>query len=56
MDLAIEMMKNEIFGRAEYVWLSYEPENTYARKGYLKYGFEETEEMCGNEIIAVMKL
>ena len=56
MDLAIEMMKNEIFGRAECVWLSYEPENTYARKVYLKYGFEETEEMCGNEIIAVMKL
>lgn len=38
------------------LWLSYEPENTRARDIYLRYGFAETSEMCGNEIIAVYEL
>ena len=33
-----------------------ETENTRARDIYLKYGFAETSEMCGNEIIAVYEL
>lgn len=56
MDLVINMMRNEIFGKAEYVWLSYEKENTQAKEIYHKYGFIETNEMCEDEIIAIMKL
>lgn len=58
LNKAIKMMRNDEFklGKAEYVWLSYEPENTNARRIYLKYGFVETEEMCGNEIMAIYKL
>ena len=44
------------FGKADKVWLSYEPENVRAREIYRKYGFVENGEMCGNEIIAVYDL
>ena len=37
-------------------WLSYEPENETARRLYQKYGFKETEEMDGEEVIAVLRL
>lgn len=37
-------------------WLSYEPENETARRLYREYGFEETGEMDGEEVIAVLRL
>ena len=43
-------------GPAEYVWLSYEPENAAARGLYHKFGFRENGQMCGEEIVAVLKL
>ncbi|ERK58798.1 hypothetical protein HMPREF1983_00698 [Gemella bergeri ATCC 700627] len=42
--------------KAEYCWLSYEPENEVARKLYHSFGFTETGDMDGNEIIAILKL
>ena len=56
--MAINMMKNDELklGTAKYCWLSYEPENKLARDLYLKLGFKETSEMCGNEIIAIYEL
>ena len=56
MDAVIALIRTFPFGEAKKVWLSYEPENTRARDIYLKYGFAETPEMCGNEIIAVYEL
>lgn len=53
---AIEFIKTWPCGRAECVWISYEPENETARKLYASFGFEETGEMCGDEIVAVLKL
>jgi len=55
---AIEMIKKDEFclGKAKYCWLSYEKENEYGRNFYLKFGFKETNEMCGNEIIAIYEL
>ena len=38
-------------GKAEYCWLSYEPENTVAKELYLSYGFIETSDMDGEEAI-----
>jgi len=35
---------------------SYEPENELAKKLYASFGFEETGEMDGDEIVAVLKL
>lgn len=52
----VEYIKTFPFGQADYVWLSYEPENIRAKKIYQKFGFVETSEWCGNEIMAVLKL
>lgn len=43
-------------GEAEYCWLSYEPDNAVARQMYRSFGFEETGEMDGEELIAVLRL
>ena len=44
------------YGKAEYCWLSYEPENTVAKELYLSSGFIETSDMDGEEVIAILKL
>ena len=56
IDAVIRLIRTFPFGEAKQVWLSYEPENTRARAIYLKYGFFENGEMCGNEIVAVYDL
>ena len=54
--LALEFIDSFPCGKAEYCWLSYEPENVIARKIYHSFGFSETGDMDGEEIIAVLKL
>ena len=56
LDAAVRLIRSFPFGEAKKVWLSYEPENTRARELYLRYGFRENGEMCGDEIIAVLEL
>ena len=56
LDAAVSLIRSFPFGKAEKVWLSYEPENTRAKEIYRKYGFVENGEMCGNEVIAVYTL
>jgi len=56
MRTALAYIRTFPLGEAELVWLSYEPENTAARKLYRRFGFRENGEMCGDEIIAVRKL
>ena len=54
--LALGYIKTFPCGAADYCWLSYEPENQVAAKLYRSFGFEETGEMDGEELIAVLKL
>ena len=54
--LALEFIKTFPCGKADFCWLSYEPENEVASRLYHSFGFTETGEMDGNEIIAVLKL
>ena len=54
--LALDFIKTYPCGPAEYCWLSYEPENQIAKELYASFGFIETGEMDGEEIIAVLKL
>jgi len=54
--LALDFIKSFPCGEAEFCWLSYEPTNTVARQLYNSYGFEETGEMDGEELIAILKL
>lgn len=58
LKLAIDFVRTAPCGKAEYCWLSYEPENEAARKLYLSMGFEEKPELCkeGEEIPALLKL
>ena len=54
--LALEFVKTFPCGKAEYCWLSYEPENRIASQLYRLFGFVETGEMDGDERIAILKL
>ena len=55
-EFTLEFIENLPCGTAEYCWLSYEPENEAARKLYGSFGFAETGEMDGEELIAVLRL
>ena len=54
--LVLEFIKTFPCGKADFCWLSYEPENEVAKRLYHSFGFAETGEMDGDEIIAVLKL
>ena len=56
IEKAIEFVKSFPAGAAEYCWLSYEPENEVAANLYKSFGFIETGDKDGEELIAILKL
>ena len=54
--LALEFIESFPCGKAEYCWLSYEPDNEAARQLYNSFGFHETGDMDGEELIAVRRI
>ena len=56
LEKVLEYIGTNPCGPAAYCWLSYEPENTVAKKLYEKYGFTENGEMCGEEVVSLKKL
>lgn len=56
MKLALDFIRTRPCGDAEHCWLSYEPENSVARELYRSFGFRETGETDGEEVIAALKL
>lgn len=56
MAAALELIRSFPCGKAEYCFLSYEPENAAAKGLYHRFGFRENGEMDGEEIVAVLKL
>jgi len=56
MKRIMDYIAGEPCGPADYCWLSYEPENTAAKALYASFGFRETGEWDGEEIIAALKL
>ncbi len=56
LKLALDFIRTYPCGKADFCWLSYEPENTVAKKLYASFGFTETGERDENELIAVLKL
>ena len=56
IELALEFIKTSPCGKAEYCWLSYEPENKVAKELYESFGFAETGDRDGEELIAVLEL
>ena len=56
MERIMDFIAGEPCGPAEYCWLSYEPENEAAKALYASFGFRETGERDGEEVIAALKL
>ena len=56
VSLALDFIRTFPCGKADICWLSYEPENIVARRLYASFGFVETGETDGEELIAVLKL
>ncbi|MGN0980558.1 MAG: GNAT family N-acetyltransferase [Candidatus Avoscillospira sp.] len=56
MALVLDYVKTYPCGPAKLCWLSYEPENEAAKALYHRFGFQETGEFCGDEIVAVLPL
>lgn len=54
--LALDFIKTFPCGKAEYCYLSYEPENVVAKKLYSEFGFIENGEMDDEEVVAVLQL
>lgn len=54
--LALDFIKTKPCGEAEYCWLSYEPDNVVAKNLYSSFGFAESGDKDGKELIAVLKL
>ena len=56
LQLVLDYIKTFPCGKAEAVYLSYEPENTGAAALYHAFGFKENGEKDGDEIVAVLWL
>jgi diamine N-acetyltransferase len=56
MRLILDFIVTQPCGPAELCWLSYGPENTAAKALYAAFGFRETGEWDGDEVIAVKPL
>ena len=56
MKLALDFIRTQPCGEAQYCWLSYEPENAPAQALYRSLGFVENGEMDGSEVVAVLPL
>lgn len=56
MQLALDFIRTHPCGDAPCVWLSYEPENHAARALYASFGFRETGDTDGGELIASLPL
>lgn len=56
VELALRFIRTFPCGKADFCWLSYEPENAAAKSLYASFGFTETGEKDGEEQIAVLKL
>ena len=56
VELALRFIRTFPCGKADFCWLSYEPESTVAKSLYASFGFVETGDKDGEEQIAVLKL
>ena len=56
LKLALDYIRTLPFSPSDTIWTSTEPDNVTAKRLYESFGFRETGEMDGEEIILSMKL
>ena len=56
LNAALRYIRTKPCGPAEYIWLSYEPDNKRAKALYESFGFRENGEICGDEIVSVCRI
>jgi diamine N-acetyltransferase len=56
MHAALDYLRTWPCGKAEYCWLSYEPDNVAAKALYHSFGFAENGETDGEEVVAVLRI
>ena len=56
LELALDFIRTYPCGKAEYCYLSFEPENHTAARLYESFGFVRNGETDGDETVAVLKL
>lgn len=56
LQASLDYLRSAPSGSATHCWLSYEPENSGAKVLYTSMGFLENGEVCGDEIVSVLKL
>ena len=56
MKLALDFIRTFPCGKAEYCYLSYDPDNTKAKELYSRFGFMENGEKDDDEVVALLKL
>lgn len=52
----LKFIRTDPCGKAQKCWLSYHPENLAAKALYSQFGFVETDELDGDEVIAILNL
>lgn len=56
LSACLDFIKTMPCGKAKYCWLSYEKENSVAKKLYESFGFRENGEIFEGETVAALKL
>lgn len=56
VELALDYIKSYPDGLSEYCYLSYEPNNIKAKALYESFGFKQTGDKDGDELVAIKKL
>jgi diamine N-acetyltransferase len=56
LQASLQYLETMPCGKADYCWLSYESDNIVAKKLYTSAGFDENGQMCGDEVVSVIKL
>ena len=54
--MVLDEVKRKPIGVADFIYISYEPENTVAQKLYKSFGFEETGQVNEGELVARLRL
>lgn len=56
MTKILEFIRTFPAGPANYCWIPYAGENSFAQKLYESFGFRDNGEICNNELVTVLQI